>query len=125
MSRRISWKVIVPLVVVACALPFGIPLAQRQLRFLKLTRVVKAADVLPIPAFTLEVTEVIRASSKDPSREAAQLVIAQRSDGSHVERNTLYPGQPMEFTSRTIKLNTGMTQRFTSPADRCFKFEMI
>src|SRR5258705_1099855 len=111
MPRRISWKVIVPLVVLATSLPVTIPFAQRQFRVLKFTRVVKAADALPIPAFTLEVSEVIRANTDRSvaGREAARLFISQRFDGSHVERNTLYPGQPMEFTNRTIKFNTGMT----------------
>ncbi len=109
-TRQIPWKVLIPSLIVLAASPAVIQLVRREIRALMTASVVRAAAAAPIPAFTLELREVVRQGSDRSvaGRESLRSIIVQRSDGSRVEQETHYPGTSMEFTNRTIRLSSGM-----------------
>jgi hypothetical protein len=110
LSRWISWKVLIPSLIALAAVLLAIRFARREVRVFMRARVVRAAPAAPISAFTLELGDVLREGSDRSveGHEGLRLIIAQRSDGSRVDRTTHYPGTSMEFTMRMIRLSNGM-----------------
>jgi hypothetical protein len=108
-TGRLRWKTLLPLLIVLLAGPWLVRSGWRSWQKVKIDRVVKAAAQAPIPAFTAYINELVRpnADRSSPPTIAAQLVIAQKSNGDSVEQTTRYPGTPMQLTIRTIKLSDG------------------